>query len=407
MRILLIEDDENLVGLLTHALSNQRYVVDVALDGETGWELAQVYPYTLILLDVNLPQLDGITLCRRLRECNTQTLVMLLTARDSITDRVVGLNSGADDYVVKPFDITELLARIRALIRREPPGVPSVLTCGALELNSHRREVTFAGQPFPVSRKEYLLVELFLRHQQRVFSRNDIIDHLWSVEEDPPAQDTVKSHIKSLRHKLKRFNSGDWIETLYGQGYRVNPKYLGKNSDPGTKSQAQSEYTLTNLLTSDLKTRLNAIAKEIDQRNQPENLASHHPHRARILQVDSDPQVLLLGNTLFSYLGFHFTSLEDASQLWAMLKSDRPDILILENHGPDVNGLINGLELCRSVRQNPYWHTLPIIILTSPKNTNAEQQAFLAGADDLIAKPIQPEDFVLRVLNRLQRSRCR
>lgn len=232
MRILLVEDDESIVEVVTAILNEQNYVVDVATDGKAGWDLVEAFPYDLILLDIVLPKLDGIAFCRRLRSHKKQALVMLLTARDSTTDKLLGLDAGADDYVVKPFDIQELAARIRALLRRGNTVTTSILTCGKLHLDLGACEVRYSDQLLRFSRKEFLLLELFLRHQHRVFSRAAIVDQIWSFSEDPPNEDTVKSHIKSIRRKLDKVGAGDLIETLYGQGYRINPIYLSEAQLP-------------------------------------------------------------------------------------------------------------------------------------------------------------------------------
>lgn len=232
MRILLVEDDETIVEVVTAILDAQHYVVDVATDGEAGWELVEAFPYDLVLLDIILPKLDGIAFCRKLRNQKNQVLVMLLTARDTTTDKLIGLDAGADDYVVKPFDVQELAARIRALLRRGNTVAPSVLSCGNLCLDPSACEVTYNGELLRFSRKEYLLLELFLRQQHRVFSRSAIVDQIWSFSEDPPNEDTVKSHIKSIRRKLSAVGAGDLIETLYGQGYRINPTYSSAASPP-------------------------------------------------------------------------------------------------------------------------------------------------------------------------------
>lgn len=252
MRILLVEDDESIIEVVTATLDEQNYVVDVATDGESGWELIEAFPYDLVLLDIVLPKLDGISLCRRLRNQKKQVLVMLLTAKDKTTDKLIGLDAGADDYFVKPFDIQELAARIRALLRRGSNVSTPVLTCGNLCLDPSSCEVTYNGQLLRFSRKEYLLLELFLRHQHRVFSRSAIVDQIWSFSEDPPNEDTVKSHIKSIRRKLDTVGVGNLIETLYGQGYRINPIYLEnpravETPEEITKKQQALELSVTQL----------------------------------------------------------------------------------------------------------------------------------------------------------------
>ncbi len=222
MRILLVEDDDLLAQAVATALTKQNYVVDIAADGEAGWELVSVCNYDLILLDVILPKLDGISLCRQLRQESYQMLILLLTAKDTKTDKVIGLDAGADDYVVKPFDFQELSARIRALLRRGNTALPPVLEWGSLRLDPSTCEVTYADIILNLTAKEFSLLDLFLRNNQRLFSRGAIVDQLWSAEKDPPEENTIKSHIKSLRQKLKAAGANyDCIETVYGMGYRL------------------------------------------------------------------------------------------------------------------------------------------------------------------------------------------
>jgi diguanylate cyclase (GGDEF)-like protein len=221
MRVLLVEDDELIAEPLAKALREQHYAVDVVIDGQAGWELAQAFTYDLILLDVVLPQLDGVSLCRRLRSQGNQAPILLLTAQDTQTNRVMGLDAGADDYVTKPFDLQELLARIRARLRRSSTALPPVLTWQALQLDPSTCEVTCHQQILHLTPKEYSLLELFLRSRHRIFSCSALIDHLWSLEE-PPGEDTVRSHIRGLRQKLRATGlADDPIENVYGIGYRL------------------------------------------------------------------------------------------------------------------------------------------------------------------------------------------
>ncbi|MBR8831783.1 MAG: Alkaline phosphatase synthesis transcriptional regulatory protein SphR [Chroococcopsis gigantea SAG 12.99] len=221
MKILLIEDDDRIADPLVEVLSEQNYVVELASDGQLGFELATASTYDLILLDIMLPKLDGLSLCRRLREKGDQTPILMLTARDLIGDRVAGLDVGADDYLVKPYNIEELLARVRALMRRGVTSLPPVLEAAGVSLNPSTCEVFYRGNPVPLSPKEYGLLELFLRHNNRVFSRTQIIDQLWTLDQFPE-EATVKAHIRSLRQKLKGAGAPeDLIETVYGLGYRL------------------------------------------------------------------------------------------------------------------------------------------------------------------------------------------
>lgn len=222
MRILLVEDDAKLGEALSEALSDQRYVVDVARDGEAGWEQVTTLPYDLVLLDVTLPKLDGMSLCQRMRMRGYHFPLLMLTARDTSADKIAGLDAGADDYVVKPFDLPELLARVRALLRRGgSSGSLSVSQWGNLRLNPSTFEVTYGDRPLRLTPKEFSLLELLLSNGRRVLSRALMIERVWSLAE-PPEEDTVKAHIKSLRQKLKVAGAPeDFIETVHGLGYRL------------------------------------------------------------------------------------------------------------------------------------------------------------------------------------------
>ncbi len=221
MRMLLVEDDVPLAEALAEALIDQRYVVDVVNDGEAAWQQVKSLAYDLILLDMMLPKLDGVTFCHRLRSHGYGIPVLMLTARDTTTDKVTGLDAGADDYVVKPIDLQELFARIRALLRRGSSLSTPILEWGSLHLDPSTYEVTYEQRPLHVTPKEYNLLELLLRNGRRVLSRSVIIEHLWSLE-DPPEEDTVKAHIKSLRQKLKTMGApNDLIETVHSVGYRL------------------------------------------------------------------------------------------------------------------------------------------------------------------------------------------
>lgn len=223
MRILLVEDDDRIANALAEALSDQHYAADVAPDGQLGWDYATSYPYDLILLDVMLPHLDGISLCQRLRKAGYLIPILMLTARDTSTDKVMELDAGADDYVIKPFDLKELMARIRALLRRGNTALPPVLEWGELRLNPNTYDVSYKEQPLNLTPKEYRLLELFLRQSHKTLSRRIILEHLWSSE-DFPGEETIKVHLRSLRQKLRAAGAdADLIETVYGLGYRLKP----------------------------------------------------------------------------------------------------------------------------------------------------------------------------------------
>lgn len=224
MKILLVEDDELVAEVLKKALTAQHYLVDLAADGQEGWELAEAFEYDLILLDLMLPKLDGLSFCKQRRAMGDRTPIVILTGQDTSTSKVISLDTGADDYIIKPFDLQELMARIRALLRRGSSNVTPVLEWDALRLDPSNCHVTYNEQLLHLTAKEYGLLELFLRNTQRIFSQSALLDHLWSFEE-PPSENTVRAHIKSLRQKLKKAGAAsDLLETVYGLGYRLKPR---------------------------------------------------------------------------------------------------------------------------------------------------------------------------------------
>ena len=221
MKILIVEDDDRIAKPLAKDLRYQHHSVDFAVDGLEGWEYTQATQYDLILLDLMLPKLDGITLCKKLREIRYQALILMLTAKDTTDDKVMGLDAGADDYLIKPFKLEELFARIRALSRRYVEVIPTILSHGDLQLNPNNHEVTYAGNILTLTPKEYMIVECFLKHTQQVLTRSFILDQLWNFEE-LSGEETVRTHITNLRKKLKAAGSpDDFIETVYGTGYRL------------------------------------------------------------------------------------------------------------------------------------------------------------------------------------------
>lgn len=223
MKILLVENDRPTAIALSKMLRNSRLIVELATDGETALALANSFEYDLIILDIIIPKLDGISLCKRLRQQKNSTPILLLTAKFRKADIVRGLEAGADDYVIKPYDPLELMARIHSLLRRKSFAIASVLTWGNLSLNTVSGEVTYNDQKIAFSPTEYNLLELFLSNPQRLFSRSGIIDRLWTLD-NPPTDKAITTHIKDIRKKLREAGcTEEIIETVYGLGYRLMP----------------------------------------------------------------------------------------------------------------------------------------------------------------------------------------
>jgi DNA-binding response OmpR family regulator/HPt (histidine-containing phosphotransfer) domain-containing protein len=218
LKILLVEDDIASGTVLVAALKLHHYHVDWATDGEMGLAIAQTCEPDLMVLDIGLPRLDGIALCRQLRQQGYEKPILLLTGKDSPDEQIQGLDAGADDYAIKPYDLETLLARIRALLRRGKSS--AVMAWGNIQVDAGNSEVTYNNQPLRLTPKEYCLLELFLLNPKRIYSRRAILDRLWDFAESP-GEDTVSTHIKGLRHKLKAAGSNDPIETVHGLGYRL------------------------------------------------------------------------------------------------------------------------------------------------------------------------------------------
>lgn len=622
MRILLVDDDEVLTQTLANQLIAQRYAVDVATDGEVGWDYAQAAAYDLIVLDINLPKLDGIRLCQRLRQHQYHKPILLLTAKGHSSDKVIGLDAGADDYVVKPCTIEELCARIRALLRRQHTASTPVLEWGDLRLDPGTCEVTYQGQILALSPKEYGLLELFLRSPQRVFSSSIILEHLWGFD-DAPGEETVRTHIKRLRRKLKTAGAEEMIDTVYGMGYRLKPPseaalevtvlesesaaaqarlaaiatweqfkpsmlerlaildqavvalQQGKSSDDlrqmaegvahklagslgmfgfpaGSELGRQIEYwfqSFTGLQPlTELESLVTALHQELQQSpqssfwddpvlplvkldlprslaearpsSQPtqeiplllvvdddcaltqqlqaegikqglqvetavdvdearikiaqrlpsvvlldlkfpdpydsglvllDELASQYPslpvlvftvrdefadrlavarrgsHRfiskstplpqvldavhdtlkqqqapeIKILAVDDDSVILNLLQQVLPRWGIRPITVNDPRQLWNILETESPDLLILDVDMPHINGI----ELCRVIRNDTAWSGLPILFLSARRDTQTILDLYTAGADDYVAKPFTEPEVVTRIFNRLERNR--
>ncbi|WP_447601265.1 response regulator transcription factor [Nitrospira sp. Nam80] len=220
MRILVIEDDKDLAQFIRKGLQEERHAVDVAEDGEAGLELASSGGYDLMIVDVMLPKLDGLSFCRRVRGWGDQTPILLLTARDTVEDKVAGLDTGADDYLTKPFAFAELVARVRALIRRGGPAPASELKAADLVVDPAAHRVWRGGKEINLTNKEYALLEYLLRNRNRVLTRTAIIEHVWGLNYDPMTN-IVDVHIRALRAKMDKDFSPPLITTVRGVGYML------------------------------------------------------------------------------------------------------------------------------------------------------------------------------------------
>ena len=226
MRILVVEDERRIADFILRGLSEHGYAVDVAGDGEEALHWPDVAEFDVIILDIMLPVRDGIDVCRTLRRRGMRTPILMLTARDAVEDRVRGLDSGADDYLVKPFAFAELLARVRALTRREPAATGTVLGVGDLILDTTTRDVSRDGKRVDLTTKEYALLEYLLRHPNQVLTRTMIAEHVWNYEFDN-ASNVIDVHVRNLRRKIDDPFETKLISTIRGAGYRISARPPG------------------------------------------------------------------------------------------------------------------------------------------------------------------------------------
>ncbi len=221
MRVLLVEDEPHAAQVLAKGLREQAYAVDVAADGEAALFQAGTSDYDALILDLMLPRVDGLAVCRSIRDAGSAVPILMLTARDAVEFRIEGLDSGADDYLVKPYDFGELLARLRALIRRgRQPVLPQRLEAGVLAIDTRSRRAEVAGTVIPLTAKEYALLEYLVRRAGDVVSRSDIAEHVWDEHYDPMSN-VVDVYIQRLRRKLETVGQGALIRTRRGEGYQL------------------------------------------------------------------------------------------------------------------------------------------------------------------------------------------
>ena len=221
MKILIVEDEHLIATAIKKGLEQEHYIVDIAYDGEKGFDLASSGDYDLILLDLMLPKMDGIEVCCQLRQQQIHVPILMLTAKSQIEDKIKGLNSGADDYLTKPFAFEELLARIRALTRRPQKSSSEIITVGDLSINLSTYEVTRQGKPIVLSGKEYSLLECLMRHANKILNKDQLIQHVWSYESDI-LPNTVEVYIRNLRQKIDQPFKTKLIKTIRGFGYKIS-----------------------------------------------------------------------------------------------------------------------------------------------------------------------------------------
>lgn len=220
MRILLVEDEKLLSDMVTKGLRNGGYAVDAVYDGEEALYQYEVNEYDLIVLDLNLPKVDGLDVLRKIRAADEKIKILILSARTKVEDRILGLDEGANDYLIKPFDFGELEARIRGLMRREFVQVPPILNFRDLRVDTNAKKAVIGSTTVSLTRKEYGILEYLLLHKNQVISAEKLTEHVWDNDFDP-FSNTFRYHIHSLKKKLNMVSGTDYIKTVHGQGYII------------------------------------------------------------------------------------------------------------------------------------------------------------------------------------------
>ena len=378
MKILLVEDDIHSAEILSQLLAESHYTIDSALNAKTAWQHIETYTYDLVILDIMLPDSDGIGLCTKLRNSGYTIPVLLLTAKDSTNDRVMGLEAGADDYVVKPYNFQELVARIRALLRRyrDRDTLIQELTWEQIRLDLKSNKVTYKHQPLHLTQKEYGLLELFLRYPQQVFSRSALLDQVWSAGEFP-SEEVVTTHIKGLRRKLKATGLPiDPIETLYGLGYRLKPEPVQAEERQTVKSLVTNTLPEESLSQIDKSRVLEVIAIMTKKLIAilPESIALFHRVAIALNQGNLDPVLRydgymeahrLIGS--MGSLGFPEGS-AIAFQIEQMLKND---FALMQTDTTILQQLISNLEASTCDQLKP---VSPILLRSQQQSDHPQQQ---------------------------------
>jgi DNA-binding response OmpR family regulator len=220
MRILITEDEKDMADSLARGLRQQGYAADIAYDGEEALVQTEVNDYDLVILDLNLPKIDGMEVCRRIRGSGSPTSILMLTARTSFSDRITGLDQGADDYLVKPFHFPELLARVRALLRREGKSGHPIVRMGDLVLDPNALKGFFKGIEITLTVKEFAILEYLMRNAGRIVSQEELLEHVWD-EQANLFTNSIKVHIKNIRKKLDAVGGSGLLSTVKGRGYRL------------------------------------------------------------------------------------------------------------------------------------------------------------------------------------------
>jgi diguanylate cyclase (GGDEF)-like protein len=370
VKFLIIDADRVFSHQLIQHFNRGGDAVDRASNATEAIELLAEVVYDLILIDRALPDADGLEFCRALRSQGIQARMILMTDGDRGA-AIAGLNAGVNETIAKPFEFAALDQRIQALRQPHRGLQPQVLAWRGVQIDLATSQITFQQRSLRLGQRERSLLLRLFQDDQRIQSQSSLLKYLWSIDDDLPGEEAVRTLIRRLRKKLETIQAGELIETVYGLGYRLNADWA-----------------------------LPAADRALNDLHQVQRVAHQD---IQIVALDDDPLILKLLQKMLQPWGIQVHVLSESSQLLSALDRITPDILILDLNLPGANGI----ELCQMLRSNSQWADLPIIILTSQRDSETIRQVFDAGADDFVSKPIVPPEFMARLLNRFERNRSR
>jgi DNA-binding response OmpR family regulator len=385
MRLLVVDDAPDIATLLKLAFHMDGYAVDTALSGDAALELAAVHSYDVVTLDLNLPDIDGMEVCRRLRASQPGLLIIMLTARADRPAIIAALDAGADDYLTNPCDYQELVARERALLRRELRVRQPLLRCGDLTLDPATRTLHQGTRQLRLPRKQFRILEYLMRRRGEVVSQEELFEHVWNAEANP-FSNTIRTHINALRRALGDMAAHPrYLETVVGVGYRLDS--FAERPAELTETLSPQAYAAS----------IETVETERRYAMTPAALPYVHPEAPKLLIVDDAPSIAQILMAYFYNATMNAIAAYDGRSALELAQRAQPDLIILDLGLPDMDGL----DVCRQIRQTL---SVPIVMLTKRNTEEDRQQGLAAGANVYMTKPFEGDELLATVRALLQNT---